>query len=164
MSTLNDMISLLAQHGSDVHYHRDDSTVPCPCRTPEGFRDPVWHLQHPEAPVCNPSGMLQSPGTADFMVKAFFHPVQSGAVRRLTSEQISQMFGEVLTDDHMGIFPVQWQGHTLNFFEWGLATEDWVEYTGRRFTAVSTNLIPDPSDGNPWHHWEIGFRLIEGMS
>lgn len=107
--------------------------------------------------------MLSSPLTSDFMVKAFFHPVQSGAVRRLTTEQISQMFGEVLTDDHLGIFPVQWEGHTLNFFDWGLATEDWVEYAGRKFTAVSTNLIPDPSDGNPWHHYEIGFRLIKGV-
>jgi hypothetical protein len=163
MSTVPEFIQLLTGHGSDVIFHRDDSVDPCPCLTPEGFRDPIWHLQNPDEPECNAAGMLPTPELANFTVKAFFHPVQAGAVRRLTTEQISQLFGEVEADDHLGIFPVQWEGHTLSFFEWGLATEDWVEYTGRKFTAVSVNLIPDPADGNPWHHWEVGFRLIKGQ-
>lgn len=162
MSTIPQFLSTVEKHASVVGYHRDDSVTPCPCLTPEGYRDPIWHLQHPAEPVCNAAGMLPSAGTADFTVKAFIQPVQAGAVRRLTTEQISQLFGEVEVDDHLGIFPVQWNGHTLNFFDWGLATEDWITYAGRRFTAVSTNLIPDPADGNPWHHWEIGLRLIRG--
>jgi len=163
MSTVDQFIGLCNTHGSDVKYHRDDSATPCPCLTPEGFRDPVWHLQNPAAPECNAAGMLPSSGVSDFMVKGFFHPVQAGAVRRLTTEQISEIFGEVEADDHLGILPVTWADHTLNFFDWGLATEDWVEYVGRKFTAVSVNLIPDPADGNPWHHWEVGFRLIKGQ-
>lgn len=162
MTLIPQFLKLLETNASDVGFHRDDSVTPCPCLTPEGFRDPIWHLQFPAAPVCNAAGMLPSGATADFMVKAFVHPVQAGAVRRLTTEQISQIFGEVEADDHLGIFPVQWNGHTLNFFDWGLATEDYITYTGRKFQAVSTNLIPDPSDGNPWHHWEIGLRLITG--
>ena len=163
MSTIPQFHQLLQGHASDVIFHRDDSVVPCPCLTPEGFRDPIWHLQNPAQPECNAAGMLPGVGTSNFSVKAFFHPVQAGAVRRLTTEQLSQIFGEVQVDDHLGIFPVQWGGNTLNFFDWGLATEDWVEYVGRKYTAVSVNLIPDPADGNPWHHWEIGFRLISGV-
>lgn len=164
MSTISQFLKLLETNASEVQYHRDDSVSPCPCLTPEGYRDPIWHLTNPGQPQCNAAGMLPSGETADFSVKAFIHPVQAGAVRRLTTEQLAQVFGEVQADDHLGIFPVQWAGNTLNFFDWGLATEDWVLYTGRKFQAVSTNLIPDPADGNPWHHWEIGLRLIEGSA
>lgn len=162
MPPIQDFIALVSQHGSDVLYHKDDSLVPCPCRTPEGFRDPIWHLQNPDEPVCNEAGMLPSSATENFMVKAFIQPVQSGAVRRLTTEQIIQFFGEVESDDHLGIFPTEWGTKTLNFYHWGAATEDWIEYNGRKYTAVSTNLIPDPDSGNPFHHWEVGLRLVEG--
>lgn len=158
---IQDFIALVSEHGSDVLYHKDDSLVPCPCRTPEGFRDPIWHLQNPLAPECNQAGMLPSPDTVNFMVKAFIQPVQSGAVRRLTTEQLIQFFGEVESDDHLGIFPTEWGGEVLNFYQWGAATEDWIEYNGRQYTAVSTNLIPDPATGNPFHHWEIGLRLVK---
>lgn len=148
-------------HGSDVTYHRDDSATPCPCLTKQGNRDPVWHIQHPLAPVCNEAGMLPAVGTtAEFSVKAFVQPIQSGAVRRLTSEQLLQMFGEIETDDHIGFFPVKWNGHLLNFYEWGQSTEDRITYNGRQYQSVAANLIPDPADGDPWHHWEIGLRLV----
>lgn len=161
MSTIPDFLGILTQHGSDVIYHRDDSVIPCPCRTPQGSRDPVWHIQNPAAPVCNESGMLPQVGTtANFAVKAFVQPVQSGAVRRLTSEQIQQIFGEIESDDHIGFFPVQWAGKTLNFYQWGQSTEDYITYNARKYQCVSANLIPDPSDGNPWHHWEVGLRLV----
>jgi hypothetical protein len=78
----------------------------------------------------------------------------------LTSEQLTQLFGEIQTDDQLGIFPVTWMGHSLNFFDWPANTKDYLEYIGRRFTVISANLIPDPADGNPWHHWEVGLRLI----
>ena len=32
--------------------------------------------------------------------------------------------------------------------------------TAHAYIVVNANMIPDPSDGNPEHHWEIGFRLI----
>lgn len=162
-STVPDFIGLLQRHGSVVTYHRDDSMVPCPCRTKQGYRNPEWHIQHPAEPVCNEAGMLPQPGTtAEFMVRAFVQPVQSGAVRRLTSEQLLQMYGEIQMDDHIGFFPVEWKGSLLNFYNWGEATEDYIVYNNRKFIAVSTNLIPDPADGNPWHHWEIGLRLLNG--
>lgn len=152
---------LLSVSGSDVLYHRDDSLVPCPCRTKLGYRDPIWHLQHPLAPVCNDAAMLSQPGTtAEFITKAFVQPVQAGAVRRLTSEQLQALFAEIKADDHIGLFPCEWNEHILDFKDWGQATEDWLVYNGRKFTVVSTNLIPDPSDGSPFHHWEVGMRLL----
>jgi hypothetical protein len=105
--------------------------------------------------------MLPSPLTAEFQVKGWVQPVQSGAVRRLTTEQVVELFGEIQADDHLGIFPCEWDGKLLNFYDWGLAAEDWIEYNGRKYTSVSANLIADPPSGNPYHHWEVGLRLIE---
>lgn len=153
--------ALLNMKGSDVRYHKDSSLVPCPCRTPEGFRDPKWHLDHPSEPVCNEAGLLPDPDTTtDLIVKAFMQPIQSTRATRLSSEQIMQMFGDVQADDHLGIFPIEWNGAGLDFYDWGSAGEDFLEYHGRRFTVVNVNLIPDPGDGNPFHHWEIAGRLI----
>jgi hypothetical protein len=70
------------------------------------------------------------------------------------------MFGEVQADDHVGILPVEWNGNQLNFYDWGESGEDWIKYNDRYFQPVSVNLIPDPDDGNPRHHWEVGLRLI----
>lgn len=159
MSNIPQFLALLTTNGSSVHFHRDDSNTPCPCRTPEGFRDPVWHLQNPSAPVCNENGMLPS-GGVDVVVKAFMQPIQSTRATRLSAEQLEQMFGEIQADDHLGIFPCEWASETLDFYNWGRAGEDYVTYNGRKFTVVNANLIPDPSDGNPAHHWEIGARLI----
>lgn len=115
------------------------------------------------APMCNAAGMIPDPSTTqDFSVKAFVQPVQSGAVRRLTGEQLNVLFGEVETDDHLGIFPIEWEGHRLEFTDWSSTTKDYILYHGRKFTVVSVNLIPDPADGNPEHHWEVGLRLISG--
>ncbi len=107
--------------------------------------------------------MLPQPGTtADFDFKGWVQPVQAGAVRRLTTEQLMTLFGEIEADDQLGIFPCQWGSNFLNFYEWGPAQEDWIEYNGRRFTAVNANLIGAPDTGDPFHHWEIGLRLIRG--
>jgi hypothetical protein len=161
MSTIPAFIALLNQHGSDVHFHRSDSMIPCPCRTPEGYRDMSWHIMNPEAPMCDENGMLSDPNAlSDLIVKAFCQPIQSTRATRLNSEVIAAMFGDIQADDHLGIFPVEWQGTTLNFRQWGMSGEDYVEYANQRFTIVNSNLIPDPDDGNPWHHWETGLRLI----
>jgi hypothetical protein len=161
MSTVPQFVALCRVHGSDFIYHRDESWYPCPCRTIQGFRDPIWHIKNPDAPVCNENGFLSDPLViSDFHAKGFIQPVQSGAVRRLTTEQIIQLYGEIQTDDHIALVPCEWQGKALDFTNWGLATEDWLEYNARRFTVVNSNLIPDPADGNPFHHWEVGLRLI----
>lgn len=47
-STLTALHETLEQMGSDVTFHREDAGTPCPCRTPEGFRDINWHRIHPE--------------------------------------------------------------------------------------------------------------------
>lgn len=161
MSTKAQFLSLVSAHGSDVVFHRVDSMIPCPCNTPEGFRDPEWHDENPTAPVCNEEGMLPDPDHEIILsVKAFVQPIQSTRATRLTTEMIQQMFGTVEQDDHLGIFPDQWQGKTLNFWDWSQSGEDFIVYNGRKFFVINANLIPDPSDGNPSHHWECGMRLI----
>ena len=160
MSNVPSFLALLQQSGSDVIYHRDDSSTPCPCRTPEGYRDPIWHLQHSSDPICNEAGFLTDGGAIQYQLKAFVQPIQSTRATRLRSEQLLVLFGEIQEDDHLGIFPCEWGGITLDFNDWSTSGEDWIEYVNRRFMVVNTNLIPDPADGNPFHHWEIGLRLM----
>jgi hypothetical protein len=161
MSTIPKFKSLLTLRGSDVRYRRQDSAVPCPCRTAEGFRDPEWHIENPGQPFCDANGFLAISGVTDVTVKAFFQPIQSTRATRLSTEVLLQMFGEIQADDHLGIFPYDWGTTTLNFRGWGPSGEDFLEYATQRFTVVNANLIPDPEDGNPYHHWEVGCRLIQ---
>lgn len=165
MSTVAQFIQLVTAHGSTVLFHKDSSMVACPCRTPEGYRDPEWHAEHPEAVMCNEKGMLPEPGsTTEITLKAFMQPIQSTRATRLSTEQLIQMFGVIQADDHLGIFPESWGSMPLDFYDWSESGEDFVIYNGRKFTCVNANLIPDPSDGNPRHHWELGFRLITSES
>jgi hypothetical protein len=162
VSTVKDFKNLVSNHGTPVIFHRVDSTRPCPCRTPEGYRDPEWHAARPGRPVCNEQGML--PDFAHSVittVKAFVQPAQSTRLTRLASEWLQEVFGEIQTDDHVGIFPCDWNGKTLNFFGWSHSGEDFIVYNGRKFMSVNANLIPDPADGNPYHHWEVALRLLE---
>lgn len=164
MSTIPQMTTLFQTNGSDAFFHRADSTIPCPCRTPEGFRDPFWHLAAPPGtPVCNAEGMLPDPAhTVALMVKAFVQPIQSTRATRLQTEYLEQMFGGIEADDHLGIFPVVWGGQVLDFRNWSQSGEDYIEYDGQRFFVVNANKIPDPGSGSPDHHWEVGIRLISG--
>ena len=161
VSTVPDFISLVTMHGSDVIYYRVDSEIPCPCQTIEGYRDPEWHDANPSEPVCNEAGMLPDPNdTTNLKVKGFCQPIQSTRATRLQAEYFVQMFGEIQADDHLGILPCQWNGIDLNFFDWPQSSTSYITYNNRKFTIVNTNLIPDPADGNPYHHWELGLRLI----
>jgi hypothetical protein len=99
--------------------------------------------------------------TDHLIVKAFVQPIQSTRATRLTSEYLVQMFGRVEIDDHLGIFPVNYHGSRLEFRDWSQEGNEYVEYHGHRFQVVNANLIPDPSDGNPEHHWEVALRLLE---
>lgn len=161
MSLIAPFASLLESQGSDVLFVRVDSTIPCPCLTPEGFRDPEWHIANSGAEVCNEEGKLADPAhTVNMTVKAFVQPAQSTRATRLTTEIVQQMFGQVQADDHLGIFPASWSDVELDFYDWSASGEDYVEYNSRRYIVVAAHLIPDPSDGNPRHHWEVGLRLI----
>ena len=163
MSTVPRFLALVEKHASPVRYRRVDSMIECPCRTPEGFRDPEWHMAQPapKPPMCNEAGFLPDPAaTKDVIVKGFIQPIQSTRATRLNIEVMLETWGDIEADDHLGILPYQWLGVTLNFYEWGRSGEDFVEYNERRYTVINANLIPDPADGNEMHHWEVGLRLI----
>jgi len=96
----------------------------------------------------------------DVIVKAFVQPIQSTRATRLSTEYIQEVFGNVEADDHLGIFPVVWGGNRLEFSDWSQSGDDFIEYDGQRFFVINANMIPDPGDGYPEHHWEIGLRLI----
>lgn len=159
-ATLNQFLELLRTNGSNAVYHRDESLVACPCRTPEGYRDPMWHVANPDEDECNEAGFLPSSDSVEISVKAFVQPIQSTRATRLSTEQVEALFGEIQKDDHLAIFPCVWAGQGLNFDNWGTSAEDWISYRGLRFTVVNSNLLPDPETGNPYHHWELGLRLI----
>jgi len=157
-ATIPQLVNLLNAHGSDVLYHREEGGTPCPCRTPEGFRDPAWHVLHPAEPICNELGMLD-PTITEFIVKAAVQPAQTRTFAR-QAERVDALLGEVEEDDHVGIFPVTWGGHTLDFDRWGEGGEDYIIYDSRRFIAVSSDKMPD-IDGDPDHHFEVGLRLVK---
>lgn len=159
-STVPSFLQLLTEHASPARFYRASNTgIPCPCRTSEGFRDPIWHLQAPPGTViCNEAGIIPSP--VDVVVKAFVQPIQSTRATRLSTEYLQALFGNVEADDHLGIFPIAWAGITLEFDDWSQSGDDFIEYDGQRFFVINANKIPDPGDGNPNHHWETGLRLI----
>ena len=162
MGTVAAFLQVLQQHGSNVRYHRDDSITECPCLTPEGFRDPEWHDANPTAPVCNERGFLADPASStDVIVKAFVEPSQSTRATRLTTQYLTEMFGELQSGDHIGIFPYSWAGVDLHFYNWSPSGEDFIVYDNDTYIAVAAHLLPDPSDGNPHHHWEVGLRLVD---
>ena len=96
----------------------------------------------------------------DVIVKAFVQPIQSTRATRLSTEYIQEVFGQVEADDHLGIFPITWNGVNLKFDMWSQSGDDFIEYDGKRFFVINSNIIPDPGDGNPKHHFEVGLRLI----
>ena len=160
MSNVPRFISLLSVHGSPAVFHREQGGTVCPCVSPEGYRSPQWHHANPAAPVCNEQGLL-SPVVTNASVRAFVQPAQSAAVRRLTTEYVAELFGEIQSDDHLGIFPIEWSGQLLDFENWDQTGEDYIVYDGHRYLVVNANKIPDPADGNPDHHWEVGLRLMK---
>lgn len=144
--------------GSDVLYHRESGGTPCPCRTPEGFRDPAWHHVHPDEPECNEQGFLDAT-VQEFTVKA---SIQGALTRyfRMAQRPNESELGWIQRDDKLGIFPVLWNGNTLDFRGWSDGGEDYVVYDGDRYTIVTADKFADV-DGQPDHHWEVGMRLIK---
>jgi hypothetical protein len=156
-ATVSRFHALLSQMGSPVTYHREAIGSACPCRTPEGFRDPRWHKENPMRPVCNEQGYLAAPAI-QFQVQASVQPIS--VARSRFAERADVLLGELQEDDHIGIFPVQWGGNTLDFSDWSSAGEDYIIYDNRRFMVVGADKLPD-IDGDPNHHFEVGLRLIK---
>jgi hypothetical protein len=157
-ATVPQMLATLEQMGSDVTYHREGGGTPCPCRSPEGFRDPAWHRAHPLEPVCNEEGFLAL-DVIEFTVKA---AVQPATPQRFTrpNQRADALLGDVQRDDKLGIFPVEWNGNVLDFTEWSDAGEDFILYDNHRYIVIAADKVPDV-DGDPNHHWEVGLRLIK---
>src|SRR5262252_3446922 len=118
MPTTSQFQTILEQGGSPVIFHRTVEDNPCPCRTPEGYRDPIWHLQHPNNQMCNEAGFLPSSGDVHVSVKGFVQPIQSTRATRMRTEFLLEDFGEIETGDHLGIFPQSWAGTSLDFYAW----------------------------------------------
>lgn len=149
---------IFTRKGAWTTYHREGHTTLCPCVTPEGFRDPIWHKAHPEAPECNARGYLPDP--IEYQVKAFVQPVYGARRLSQVSQNLLQAFGEFETDDHIGLFPTSWAGLPLDFENWSDAGDEWVEFNGLRFIVISWIQIPDPHDSSNVHHWEVSLRRI----
>lgn len=158
MKTVARFHEMLRTMGSNVAFHREIGGEECECLTPEGFRDPAWHVANPDARVCNEQGMLVT--AVEFVVKASVQPAvggQHGLTRH--SQQSDALLGSVQKDDKIGIFPCRWNNHVLNFQGWSQAGNDYILYDGDRYLVVAWDKLPDV-DGDPNHHIEAGLRLV----
>lgn len=151
------VMALIEQMGAPVIFHREDGGASCPCRTPEGFRDPAWHRANPAAPVCNEQGFLSSV-ILDIQVRAVINPPRMRGNRG--SDRTNDLLGEIQTGDRIGIFPCSWQGFKLDFYDWSDAGEDFIIFDGRRYVSVECAKVTD-IDGDPNGHWEVGLRLVK---
>lgn len=152
------MVQALTAIGTDVTFHRESGGTDCPCRTPEGFRDPAWHHIHPDEPECNEQGVLDAT-IQDFIVKA---SVQGALTRyfRMAQRPDDREIGWIEKDDKLAVFPVTWGGHTLDFRRWSDGGEDYIVYDGERYTCVVADKMPNVN-GSVDGHWEVGLRLIK---
>lgn len=148
--------TLIKRKGAIVLFHREGDTTPCPCRTSEGYRDPTYHKANPSVPECNDAGCLIDP--IEFNIKGFVIPASLGSRRGM--QTITQLFGQIQTDDHVGIFPMSYGNTQLNFSDWSPAGEEYIEYLGMRFIVVAWIIVPDPGNTSIPHHWEVGLRRI----
>lgn len=147
--------SLLERAGSDVVVHRESQTDPCPCRTSDGFRDPTWHVNHPDAPVCNERGFLAT--VTEFAVKGSVQPAQTGYTR--LAQRANELLGDVRRDDRFAVIPCEWGGNEVDLSNWSDAGDEFLLYDELRYTVVSFDTLPDV-DGDPRHHYECGLRLL----
>lgn len=157
MITAGVFYELITQMGSPVTFHREDGGTSCPCRTPEGFRDPAWHRNNDTAPVCNEQGFL-STVTIDIQTRAVINPPRMRGNRG--SDRSNVLLGETQAGDRIGIFPTEWSGFALDFYDWSDAGEDYIVFDGRRYVVVESAKVTD-IDGDPNGHWEVGLRLVK---
>lgn len=164
MTATDSFTSLIHRKGTTLVYRKDQAlSVPCTCRTEEGFRDPFWHLNNPSEPDCNEVGFLPQPGEqTEIVFKGFIQAVQSTRATRLSTEYQIRDFAQFEEDDHLGIFPYEWDGERLRVFEWGRSGEDVIyePMFDRYYTIANVNNHYDPTVSNVLHHFEVGLRYI----
>ena len=148
---------LLQGKGTSALIHIEGDAIPCPCRTPEGYRDPEWHKANPLAPECNAAGFLFTT-LLEETVMAFVLPASS--IRN--TNYISQLFGEIRVDDHLGIFPVAApDGTVFDFSTWSPANENYIMVGTTKYAVVGYSLVPDPDNTSNQHHWELALRKVD---
>lgn len=150
--------NLFQRKGAITTYHREKYTTLCPCVTPEGFRDPIWHKNNPTAPVCNERGYLSDP--IEFQIRAFVQPIYGSRRLSAINQNLLQTFGEIEIDDHLAIVPTEWNGVPLTFDNWSDAGDEWIGYNDKRFIVISWIEIPDPHNSQNIHHFELSLRRI----
>lgn len=155
LGTISRFERVLARMGSNIICHREDGGTACPCLTPEGFRDPTWHLINVGYPVCNEQGYLVT--ATEFQVKGMVQPALTGYSR--ASQRANDLLGDVQRGDKIGVFPCSWNGNTLDFEDWSEAGEDYLYYDGKRYTVVAADKLADVN-GAAGHHYEVGLRLL----
>lgn len=89
----------LLRMGSDVIFHREEGGTACPCRTPEGFRDPAWHRLHPPG---RPAGFVDGMNWAyngAGKVAAVYYGIEAG------NKNMGAAYGNVINyiDDGTGM-------------------------------------------------------------
>lgn len=110
-----------------------------------------------DIPLCNDDGFV--PDVIEKIVKGFVQPAFIG-LRSRSNQIMIEAFGEVQSDDHIGIFPLEFGNYKLDFTDWSDAGSDWLEFNGMRFIAVTSNQVPAPDNANLNHHWEVALRRI----
>lgn len=149
---------IIATRGSMVTVHVEQNASVCPCRTPEGFRDPIWHKTNPLAPQCNAEAYIQS--AIEYNLMALVMPASSrGSINYLT-----QLFGEIKTNDHVGVFPVLINGEVnVDYSQWDRSGSNYILYNGLKFFVAGWNLLPNPYNTKVMDHWELGLRLMNPL-
>lgn len=152
---MNTFLNLINRRGVNVTYHKETDSLPCPCRTPEGYRDPEWHLNNPSSPECNNNGYLFN--SVEFITRAIIIPASSGGRK---ARDLVQVFGEIKTDDQIGAFPLSSGSNKLDFNSFTMTGADYVVYHGHQFIVLGATLIPDPHDPSVIHHQECAMRRM----
>lgn len=114
-------------------------------------------LSQADVPECNDDAII--PVIFERKVKGFVQPAFI-STRSRSNQILIEQFGEMQADDHIGVFPLQYENYQLDFTDWSDAGSDWIEFNGLRFIAVAWNLLPAPDDASVNHHWEVALRRI----
>jgi hypothetical protein len=128
--------------GADVVLVKITKGARCSCVTEEGYRDPEWHFENPEAGVCGIDGYLNwTVERIEF--KAFVQPA-----KYLEKDTIKLLFGELVLDDHILNAPASIDLSNLR-------SGDYIEAFGKHFSVIA---VEPQSVGNEIVHTVAALR------